>query len=231
MAFNEYLTLQFYKAAVNKEFDLWDSTLKQVIEVNKYPTLPISHWMAQIYIKNSDLVMFCQSRGISVNFEVNDDETSSRNIIDELEQKNSNATIDCPTTLLEELTSPASDHIEQPSPEDNQLKQTLSIMNQDEVLPKSQIQAEITKLTTPQISDTGIKNKRKNVSVSNTHHFDDLSDDAYVPIKVVATLLGCSESTIVRRVKNGMLPSPKRFGERDTRWNVGALREMLRKDS
>ena len=63
------------------------------------------------------------------------------------------------------------------------------------------------------------------------HHtlkvFDDLPDSANVQIQIVCALLGCSAATVWRRVKQGTLVQPVRFGLRTTRWNVGELRIAL----
>ena len=57
--------------------------------------------------------------------------------------------------------------------------------------------------------------------------FDSLSDYAYVPLRVVKSLYGCSASTVWRRVKSGEIPEPKKLGVRSVRWNVGDLRKSL----
>ncbi len=56
--------------------------------------------------------------------------------------------------------------------------------------------------------------------------FADLPDEAHVEVAIVESLFGVSRSTIERRVKNGNLPAPKKFG-RAARFNVGALRRAL----
>ena len=68
-----------------------------------------------------------------------------------------------------------------------------------------------------------IKNK---LSIKN---FDSLPDSAHVSVKIVATLIGMSPASVWRMTKNGKLPSPKKFGDRSTRWNVGSIREALDK--
>ncbi|CAG9269358.1 helix-turn-helix transcriptional regulator [Paraburkholderia caribensis] len=56
--------------------------------------------------------------------------------------------------------------------------------------------------------------------------FDQLPDLAYVDVRTVAGLFGCSVPTVWRRIKDGMLPTPRKFGSM-TRWNVGELRAAL----
>lgn len=58
-------------------------------------------------------------------------------------------------------------------------------------------------------------------------HFDVCPSSAYVDIKVVKLLLACSDATIWRDVKSGRLPKPHKLSLRNTRWNVGELREAL----
>lgn len=57
--------------------------------------------------------------------------------------------------------------------------------------------------------------------------FDSLSRLAHVRQPVVEILYGCSSATLWRRVKAGLIPSPKKFGPRITAWNVGELRDAL----
>ena len=57
--------------------------------------------------------------------------------------------------------------------------------------------------------------------------FDELPDSAYVRQPVVEALFGCSPATVWRRVKDGGIPRPRKFSERITAWNVGALRQAL----
>lgn len=58
-------------------------------------------------------------------------------------------------------------------------------------------------------------------------NFDSLPDSAYVRQPVVEALFSCSSATVWRRVKDGRIPKPKKFSERVTTWNVGALRKTL----
>ncbi len=58
--------------------------------------------------------------------------------------------------------------------------------------------------------------------------FDELPNSANVGLVVVCALFGCSAATVWRRVRDGALVAPLRFGKHSTRWNVGALREALK---
>lgn len=60
--------------------------------------------------------------------------------------------------------------------------------------------------------------------------FDDLPNEARVPVKTVAALFGVSTSTVWRRVRDGALPAPESLGARTRRWRVGALRQVMRSD-
>lgn len=57
--------------------------------------------------------------------------------------------------------------------------------------------------------------------------FDHLPDSANVRLPVVQALFACSDETIRRRVKAGLLPKPRKLGPRVTAWNVGELRLAL----
>ena len=58
-------------------------------------------------------------------------------------------------------------------------------------------------------------------------NFDQLPDSANVRLPVVRALYACSSATVWRRVKAGVIPQPKKFGEKLTAWNVGELRRSL----
>jgi predicted DNA-binding transcriptional regulator AlpA len=60
-------------------------------------------------------------------------------------------------------------------------------------------------------------------------HFDDLPDSAYVRLPVVAGLLDVSEGSVWRYAKQGIIPTPEKLGPRTTAWNVGKLREALKR--
>ena len=55
--------------------------------------------------------------------------------------------------------------------------------------------------------------------------FHTLPDSAFVRLSTVASLLGCSPSTVWRGVKRGRLPLPVKHCERVTAWNVGELQK------
>ncbi len=58
-------------------------------------------------------------------------------------------------------------------------------------------------------------------------NFDQLPDSAQVRQPTVEALFGISNATVWRRVGNGLLPKPRKFGPRTTTWNVGELRAVL----
>lgn len=45
----------------------------------------------------------------------------------------------------------------------------------------------------------------------------------YIPAKEVASRYGVGISTIWQWVKSGLLPAPKKFGQRCTRWDTDEL--------
>lgn len=55
-----------------------------------------------------------------------------------------------------------------------------------------------------------------------------LPDEAHVRQPVVKALFACSDSTLWRRVKTGLIPKPHKLGPRITAWNVGELRQALK---
>ena len=57
--------------------------------------------------------------------------------------------------------------------------------------------------------------------------FNSLPDLALIDVRTYALLLGCSENTIWRRVRAGILPSPIRVSPQQTRWRVGDVRQAL----
>lgn len=57
--------------------------------------------------------------------------------------------------------------------------------------------------------------------------FPTLPDDALIDVKFVAVLFDCSENTVWRRARTGMLPSPIRVSSQQTRWRVGGIRKSL----
>lgn len=58
-------------------------------------------------------------------------------------------------------------------------------------------------------------------------YFDSLPNSAFVRLKVVAGLYGCSPSTVWRGVKSGRIPAPIKLTENCTGWRVAELRKSL----
>ncbi|ABE29333.1 hypothetical protein Bxe_A3655 [Paraburkholderia xenovorans LB400] len=56
--------------------------------------------------------------------------------------------------------------------------------------------------------------------------FDELPGSAWVDVRTVAALYGCSIGTAWRRSASGQIPPPRRFGS-SARWSVAQLRESL----
>ena len=59
-------------------------------------------------------------------------------------------------------------------------------------------------------------------------NFDVLPDSAHVRLPVVCALLACSPATVWRRVKNKVLPPPRKLSEKIAAWSVADLRKVLR---
>lgn len=68
---------------------------------------------------------------------------------------------------------------------------------------------------------------RGQITPASLQQFDSLPDSAHVQARIVAAVVGVSESTVWRMVKSGKLPAPKKVSDRATRWNVGELRHAL----
>lgn len=59
--------------------------------------------------------------------------------------------------------------------------------------------------------------------------FNDLPDEAIIRAPVVAALRGCSEPTIWRHARSGLIPKPVSVGPGITGWRVGDIRESLKR--
>lgn len=57
--------------------------------------------------------------------------------------------------------------------------------------------------------------------------FHTLPDEALIDVKFLSALFDCSENTIWRRSKAGLLPAPIRVSTQQTRWRVGGIRKAL----
>ncbi len=57
--------------------------------------------------------------------------------------------------------------------------------------------------------------------------FHTLPDEALIDVKCLSVLFGCSENTIWRRSRTGVLPTPIRVSQNQTRWRVGGIRKAL----
>ena len=62
---------------------------------------------------------------------------------------------------------------------------------------------------------------------STLAEFHSLPDEALIDVKFVAVLFDCSENTVWRRARSGMLPAPIRVSTQQTRWRVGGIRRAL----
>jgi predicted DNA-binding transcriptional regulator AlpA len=58
-------------------------------------------------------------------------------------------------------------------------------------------------------------------------NFDRLPDSAHVRLPVVKAVYACSDTTIWRNVKKGIIPKPVKLTAQVTAWNVGDLRKAL----
>jgi len=77
-------------------------------------------------------------------------------------------------------------------------------------------------------SNTGNRKESSHLEVPYAlKYFDQLPDSAFVRRPIVEALLGCSGSTVQRRVQDGLLPAPQKLSPRISGWNVGLLRRTL----
>jgi predicted DNA-binding transcriptional regulator AlpA len=65
------------------------------------------------------------------------------------------------------------------------------------------------------------------LEAQKSRSFDRLADSAFVADAELADLFGVMPNTIWRWAKQGLLPAPRRFSTRCTRWNVGEVRNHL----
>lgn len=56
--------------------------------------------------------------------------------------------------------------------------------------------------------------------------FDSLPNDAHISARAVALVAGVSEATVWRLARRGKL-TPKKIGERSTRFRVGEVRDLI----
>jgi predicted DNA-binding transcriptional regulator AlpA len=66
-------------------------------------------------------------------------------------------------------------------------------------------------------------------SISSLANFDKLPDSALVGAKTLSSLIDVSRTTINGMVKNGLLPPSRAICGSMARWNVGEIREALKK--
>ena len=57
--------------------------------------------------------------------------------------------------------------------------------------------------------------------------FDDLPDEALIPISVVMDVTGRRTTSIYSDIKRHKFPPPERWGSRCSRWRVGSIRRWL----
>lgn len=67
----------------------------------------------------------------------------------------------------------------------------------------------------------------KNTIPTALSAFDSLPDSSLVDVRVLSHLFGCSENTIWRRSKAGIIPASIRVSTQQTRWRVGDVRKSL----
>lgn len=60
-------------------------------------------------------------------------------------------------------------------------------------------------------------------------NFDKLADSAQIGPRDMCALLSCSNETLKRRWKAGVIPVPIRHSQSMLRWNVGEVRSALAK--
>jgi predicted DNA-binding transcriptional regulator AlpA len=58
-------------------------------------------------------------------------------------------------------------------------------------------------------------------------NLDTLPDAALIDVALVSAWLGCSKNTVLRRVREGIMPKPIKTGPMSTRWSVGAIRAYV----
>mgnify|MGYP002402792960 FL=1 len=67
----------------------------------------------------------------------------------------------------------------------------------------------------------------KAVSQTSLMNFDELPNTANVRLPVMLSLFACSRATLYRLIKRGVIPQPRRLGDRASVWQVGEVRQSL----
>ncbi|WP_374474671.1 helix-turn-helix transcriptional regulator [Zoogloea sp.] len=67
----------------------------------------------------------------------------------------------------------------------------------------------------------------KEVSQTSLVNFDELPNSANVRLPVMLSLYACSRATLYRLIKKGVIPQPRRLGDRASVWQVGEVRQSL----
>ena len=60
-----------------------------------------------------------------------------------------------------------------------------------------------------------------------TLKFDDLPNEALIPLSVVMDVTGRRTTSIYSDIKQQKFPPPERWGKRCSRWRVGSIRQWL----
>lgn len=67
----------------------------------------------------------------------------------------------------------------------------------------------------------------KEVSQTSLVNFDELPNSANIRLPVMLSLFACSRATLYRLIKKGVIPQPRRLGDRASVWQVGEVRQSL----
>lgn len=77
-------------------------------------------------------------------------------------------------------------------------------------------------------NERATKGQLRPCEVAALTNFNNLPDDAYVRVRVVAALRACHVGSVWRDVQRGILPPPVKLSHGITAWRVGDLRRHHR---
>ena len=189
-------------------------------------------WARMTFIYKSDLVKFCRYQRILATFEDENEKTTEQtgSNQDSITKKDNCAGTKENAVLLKNnppVIEPPEDNPAAQNPPEQETP--IVVLSEQRLLPAELKRKDKSKDKSKVADDKYLENP----STGNMHpsfiNFNKLPDDAYVSMEVVCALFGCSESTVVRRTQKGMLKKHS-MGVRDARWNVGELRDALKKN-
>ena len=232
--FVSYLIWLIFKSVDNGQLDLWNPELKRIVfpwfqGVEMVPEdSRLNKWLNTAHIIKSDFVKFCRSKRIKIIVCGDDDQTEPQ--IAPLKLHTFTFTNQDGTTYTKVFEDLSENHPStQPTP-DSQTVQVEPPTKNQAGKKKSPAYLQSAPADDQSTPDNSKSNKQSGdeskVPDDALKTFDALPDSGWIDIRVVADLFDCSVRTIQRRVKEGLLPKPRKIGGTN-RFNVGEIRKIL----